>query len=549
MSESRSKHGGLNQAICLAIQNNNRQTLRLLLESAQDEDLIQKNNQGRTPIVAAAYLGNWGCVILIAQSNSRLATDIRAQYSWALFMGAHANQTQVVRVLLEVGTRDINYAYPTDGNAALHWAIHYENSEMLQLLMQSATDKNLSYQNKKTLTPIEMAAVRKNWNFVLIIAKAHKTDKKDTLHFGSALLTAAKFNHRGCVEGLLENEDRPSLTWSSKDNGYRVLHWAVEYDSVKLIEIIRPRATKDDYTAKNKDGLTPLELAVKLNRTNCVSALLEADKNTNVVTEKNHTQVLSTSADKILSTLKTEQKKAYPLKESIQSVLGGEWGVATQLAETYGRPSFLKKTAHGRALLFLFIATMTGLANKRTQLSEYDVTKTLQKKDTQSLESMKWFFHDCLIAKDHSNYLFNLKEQYPDVKNPIVLLLLCIQKALSDGCVPGFTFDDPGLQSTTQRIKQSVQTALREDAGYSEAEFNQFWMNAENEVVQINNAEQKQKVVAKPVTESQVSQASNVILFPAIPTDEMPQITSDQQADCRGKEHTDARKKEMQAVM
>src|SRR3990167_6763495 len=432
MSESRSKHGGLNQAICFVIENNNRQTLRLLLESAQDEDLIQKNNQGRTPIVAAAYLGNWGCVILIAQSNSRLATDIRAQYSWALFMGAHANQTQVVRVLLEVGTRDINYAYPTDGNAALHWAIHYENSEMLQLLMQSATDKNLSYQNKKTLTPIEMAAVRKNWNFVLIIAKAHKTDKKDTLHFGSALLTAAKFNHRGFVEGLLENEDRPSLTWSSKDNGYRVLHWAVEYDSVKLIEIIRPRATKDDYTAKNKDGLTPLELAVKLNRTNCVSALLEADKNTNVVTEKkvtekkvtekkvtekkvtekkvtekkvtekNHTHVLSTSADKILSTLKTEQKKAYPLKESIQSVLGGEWGVATQLAETYGRPSFLKKTAHGRALLFLFIATMTGLANKRTQLSEYDVTKTLQKKDTQSLESMKWFFHDCLIAKDHS---------------------------------------------------------------------------------------------------------------------------------------------------
>lgn len=114
--------------------------------------LSVENAKSQKPIILAATLKHWKCVIAIARL--RKATEDSFGYSTAIISAAHFNLYYVVSVLLDAGT-DSNCWGINTKNTALHKAVLCANPPMISLLLKNSADPNLK--NIDDLTPIELA--------------------------------------------------------------------------------------------------------------------------------------------------------------------------------------------------------------------------------------------------------------------------------------------------------------------------------------------------------------------------------------------------------
>ena len=122
-----------------AYNGNTAQVLKLLTEGA---DLVIKNSDGDTAIVAAAKRGHWETVAAIvawADTPEKQAKD-REGFGCALLLAFVANKQELVIALL--GTNP-NVCADADGNNSLHLAIKNNNPEMLAILLDSGFDSDL----------------------------------------------------------------------------------------------------------------------------------------------------------------------------------------------------------------------------------------------------------------------------------------------------------------------------------------------------------------------------------------------------------------------
>ncbi len=162
-------------------------------------------------------------------------------------------------------------------NAALKDAIvEYEKIRIFKNCMLLIKEPHLlSVPNQDKKVPIEVYADQGNFEIVKLIAENIKTDKKDTLHYGSALLTVIKNNaaDTDAVEALLKASAGNNKTWHFTDTDNHALHLAVLGGNAKIVNLLLNYNFPLD--KQNKAGKTPIELAAKRGHFDIVKLIVE----------------------------------------------------------------------------------------------------------------------------------------------------------------------------------------------------------------------------------------------------------------------------------
>lgn len=284
-----------------------------------------KNLAGVNPIVLAANLYHWDCVLAFAASckeqkdtvsyASSVMFDVtpeqirafnhhdhgmhaipgnypgvivkRYEFSNVLLIAAAANQLQVVQALIKAtgfcpgmlkpignwytSAKEITKSYDqTTRNTALHYAVLNSNIPMIQLLVQHGAD--LYAMNRENYSPLLLAAVKGLWDVVIAITKAAKNDKH---LYGYALTLAAYYNQTEVVKVLLKGETFPK-EWYEKNKKDNALHYAVKNNNPEMVAILMLH--KANPNELNQDQKTPSALAVDLNYSDCLEALINPHK-------------------------------------------------------------------------------------------------------------------------------------------------------------------------------------------------------------------------------------------------------------------------------
>lgn len=246
-----------NRALHHAVMNRNHDMIRCLFEhsphnlTSLSAKLNAKNIQGLTPIQLALEMEAFDCITTIAQCCSMKELDIavadkellvacgyqrlltaKEKYIQAVVAGEIGN----VRALLTSDPRLIDAVMGADGNTALHFAVYNRNLELIRLLVSSGA--NLLAENQARFNPIQLMLMR---DFEL---------------FKEALQAGLKVDMQ--VDAM---ENRP-------------LHYAITNRHPDLLRTLLERNV--NLTARNKTGLTPIQVAVQYNAQDLLKIIAEA---------------------------------------------------------------------------------------------------------------------------------------------------------------------------------------------------------------------------------------------------------------------------------
>ena len=159
-------------------------------------------------------------VCIIGLTLFTLIADV-VQASQEVVDAARAESLEEVRTLIESGA-DTNLPQG-DGATALHWAVYWENSEMVDLLLAHNVDVDVA--NDLGVTPLFMACQAGNNSLVekLLLAGA---DPNSSVPSGETpLMTASRAGSSMAVHQLLEHGARVNARESTR--GQTALMWAV----------------------------------------------------------------------------------------------------------------------------------------------------------------------------------------------------------------------------------------------------------------------------------------------------------------------------------
>lgn len=203
------------------------------------------------------------------QSNQKLKS-----LGSALLSAIIADNIPAARALLNANA-ETTWTTKYEGNSCLHVAIKNNNLDMVRLLIEHGAD--LTKGNTNQLTPIAYAATLKRWDIVTYIAKTKLTNSEDLSCYGSALLTAARYNQLECVRALLAAGAPTTWRDATTDqptSGNRPLHFAVLNDNPEMIALLIKYGA--DLEVENNKGFTTATLASATNKWNIVEAIGKA---------------------------------------------------------------------------------------------------------------------------------------------------------------------------------------------------------------------------------------------------------------------------------
>lgn len=255
-----------NRSLHYAASHNNAPMVSVLLQHGANPAL--KNTAGQTPIVLAAKKNCWDAVIAFAHTQN----DERdhAEYGYALFLAASANQLNAVEALLQARARTTWHDTNTM-NTTLHQAASNQNSGMIRLLLQFGANPGIK--NTAGETPVMLAANKRFWEAVITFA-VHKRDVKDQFQYGDVLRVAAFNNQYKAVKALLEAG--AVTTWSHSSDGNTPLHDAVRHQNAPMVALLR--IFRANPNRENTSHETPVLLAARLKFWDCSKALVEPQK-------------------------------------------------------------------------------------------------------------------------------------------------------------------------------------------------------------------------------------------------------------------------------
>ena len=191
---------------------------------------------------------------------------------------AEQRDIRAVRALVE--KVDVNASQP-DGATALQWAVHWDDREAVDLLLDAGADVNAT--NEYGVSPLALAALNGSATVMerLITAGA---DVNHALPSGETILmTAARTGNVNAVRALLK--DGASIDASEVSHGQTALMWAVAEDHVEIArELIGHGA---DVQARSAAEFTPLMFAAREGNPAMVKLLLDSGADVNATaTEK-----------------------------------------------------------------------------------------------------------------------------------------------------------------------------------------------------------------------------------------------------------------------
>jgi ankyrin repeat protein len=177
-----------------------------------------------------------------------------------------------VRTLL---TQRIDVNQPgLDGTTALHWAVHRDSLDLVDLLIRAGAQVNAA--NRYGVAPLSLAC--ENGNAVIAERLLEAGADANAVAGGdAALLTAARTGNVAVVKALLAHGASVNATESWR--GQSALMWAaIENNAAAATALVEAGA---DLTQRSKGGFTALLFAIRSGRIAAVRALLDAGANVN----------------------------------------------------------------------------------------------------------------------------------------------------------------------------------------------------------------------------------------------------------------------------
>lgn len=211
-------------------------------------------------------LVGWLMVTLLS-SAGLTAADLR------LVEAVKNQRKELVRTLLKQKV-DVNEPQP-DGATALHWAAHWNDLEMVDLLIAAGARADVA--NDYGVTPISLAATNGNVAIIEKLLKAGASPSASLPTGKTVLMTAARTGNVDAVNALLTAGADPNAGEASQ--GQTALMWAASEGHLDVARTLIDHGAT--LSTPSKTGFTPLLFAAREGDLEIVRLLLANGANVN----------------------------------------------------------------------------------------------------------------------------------------------------------------------------------------------------------------------------------------------------------------------------
>ncbi|XP_014785653.1 E3 ubiquitin-protein ligase MIB2 [Octopus bimaculoides] len=238
------------------------------------------SESGKTYLMAACEQGSMDLVKLLIKAKAFLdVTDKSGKAALHYAMECQFNQQDIVALLITSGAC-INIQN-LDGNTPLHVAVERGSEDLVKVILNKKGKHTIriNQPNKEGYTPLHLACERGNKNIVQYLLGCNADVNVKNREDATPLSLACKKDHPDTVCLLLQMSNPDcNVVYDDKDN--TPLHWAIQtnhYDMALLI--LSKHMVKFD--TENKDGMTPLLLAVSEGHLRLIQQFISKGANIN----------------------------------------------------------------------------------------------------------------------------------------------------------------------------------------------------------------------------------------------------------------------------
>lgn len=206
---------------------------------------------------------------------------------------------------------DLNHSFTADNLNALHWAITKGKYDIVKLLVDKGADTNIPIQ--KGVPLLYFAIVKGRANIIKILAEA-KTKLNIKNNAGATALHLAVVTERIDIVKILVEAGADLNIQDSYDNS-TALHLAVERNNTQIIKILVEAGA--DLNIKDKNGLTPLNIAVNDRNTKIITLLESQSKKLDPQRKRKLDTATQPTAKKAKAEVPDNQVKFNPMLKNI----------------------------------------------------------------------------------------------------------------------------------------------------------------------------------------------------------------------------------------
>lgn len=251
-------------------------TVQFLL---QLKDINPEGRGKMHPLILAVNKGNIEIVRMLLEKKAQLDVGDR-DGATALHMAANFAYNDILALLLDAGA-DPN-TKNLIGATALHVAAHKGNFFALNALLGAGA--HVAHDSSCKMTPLSLAVNANHLECVQALLQAGVDPNSVDGDGMTSLMRAAKNSHIACMQFLLDSGAMSNFV--NPINGYTALTVAAQYGKVDAAKLLLDIGV--NINATNKDGATPLVIAIIAGRPNIVELLLKSGADITVCPNQGH---------------------------------------------------------------------------------------------------------------------------------------------------------------------------------------------------------------------------------------------------------------------
>jgi serine/threonine-protein phosphatase 6 regulatory ankyrin repeat subunit B len=277
-----SRNGGMN-SLMMAVGKDRADIMMLFLRlpGVSAAYVNEQTQTGATALIVASVQGSTAAVNALIAAGADVHLPDHSGFT-ALHVAANAG---VARLLWNAGARD---ARTDDGTNTLMYACRTNKPHVVEFLLQRGLDPNTLHMNK---TPLMQASQLGHVDVLHVLLTANRPAEVDRRDGGgrTALFHAVMSNQPAAVRVLLSHGANIGIITNV---GATILMLAVHKGFVGVVEELLQARSPTLLSARGRDGVTALLMAVQMKHPHIVDALLAAGADPNIARNDGYTPLM-----------------------------------------------------------------------------------------------------------------------------------------------------------------------------------------------------------------------------------------------------------------